>query len=177
MRSLKCDIGSAGSLLGIVIACALLVAVGMAKAESGARRDCLDQAKEGSAIEYRQNPDTCRPPKPAGQGKPTPRDSKERPSPGIAVDDLLALVKNFNPELAAAALDREAAAAKIYPAGALDDPMVNLSRDQGFRQTLLTVSQDFPLWGKRELRREVAERTRTLRGAGRVALPASSRNR
>ncbi len=47
--------------------------------------------------------------------------------------------------------------AKIYPAGALDDPTVNLTRDQGFRQTMVTVSQEFPLWGKRELRREVAE--------------------
>jgi outer membrane protein TolC len=80
------------------------------------------------------------------------------PAPFISQGEVeAALVRNFNPELAAAALDREAAVAKIYPAGALDDPMVNLSRDQGFRQTLLTVSQDFPLWGKRELRREVAE--------------------
>jgi outer membrane protein, heavy metal efflux system len=79
------------------------------------------------------------------------------PAPGATVDDLLARVRKFNPELAAAALDREAAVAKIYPAGALDDPMVNLSRDQGFRQTLFTASQEFPLWGKRDLRRGVAE--------------------
>jgi cobalt-zinc-cadmium efflux system outer membrane protein len=77
--------------------------------------------------------------------------------PGATVDELLARVRQFNPELAAAALDREAAVAKIYPAGALDDPMVNLSRDQGFRQWLITASQDFPLWGKRDLRRGVAE--------------------
>jgi outer membrane protein TolC len=76
---------------------------------------------------------------------------------GATVEDLLARVRTFNPELAAAALDREAAVARIYPAGALDDPMVSLSRDQGFRQTLATVSQDFPLWGKRRLREEVAE--------------------
>ena len=79
------------------------------------------------------------------------------PAPGATLDTLLARVRNFNPELAAAALEREAAVAKIYPAGALDDPMVNLSRDQGFRQTLLTASQDFPLWGKRDLRKAVAE--------------------
>ena len=77
--------------------------------------------------------------------------------PGATVDDLLARVRKFNPELAAAALDREAAVAKIYPAGALDDPMVNLTRDQGFRQWLYTATQDFPLWGKRDLRRGVAE--------------------
>jgi outer membrane protein TolC len=76
--------------------------------------------------------------------------------PGADVNGLLALVKNFNPNLAAAALDAEEAAAKIYPAGALDDPTVSLSRDEGFRQTMLTVSQEFPLWGKRELRRSVA---------------------
>ncbi len=79
------------------------------------------------------------------------------PAPGATVDALLARVRNFNPELAAAALEREAAVAKIYPAGALDDPMVNLTRDQGFRQTLFTASQDFPLWGKRDLRKAVAE--------------------
>jgi outer membrane protein TolC len=83
--------------------------------------------------------------------------SSAEPVPGATVDDLLARVRKFNPELAAAALDREAAVAKIYPAGALDDPMVSLSRDQGFRQWLYTASQDFPLWGKRDLRRGVAE--------------------
>jgi len=76
--------------------------------------------------------------------------------PGATVDELLTLVRQFNPEVAAAALDSEAALAKIYPAGALDDPMLNLSRDLGFRQTLVTVSQEFPLWGKRELRRAEA---------------------
>src|SRR6516225_8479790 len=83
--------------------------------------------------------------------------SSAEPVPGATVDDLLTRVRKFNPELAAAALDREAAVAKIYPAGALDDPMVSLSRDQGFRQWLITASQDFPLWGKRDLRRGVAE--------------------
>jgi len=83
--------------------------------------------------------------------------SSAEPAPGATIDDLLARVRKFNPELAAAALDREAAVAKIYPAGALDDPMVNLTRDQGFRQTLFTASQEFPLWGKRDLRHGVAE--------------------
>ena len=83
--------------------------------------------------------------------------SSAEPAPGATVDDLLARVRRFNPELAAAALDREAAVAKIYPAGALDDPMISLSRDQAFRQTLFTASQDFPLWGKRDMRRGVAE--------------------
>ena len=77
--------------------------------------------------------------------------------PGANVESLLVLVKNYNPNLAAAALDAAEAAAKIYPAGALGDPMANLFRDEGFRQTMLSVSQEFPLWGKRGLRRGVAE--------------------
>ena len=77
-------------------------------------------------------------------------------APGATVEELLDLVRNVNPDLAAAALEREEAVAKIYPAGALDDPMLNVTRDQGFRQTMITFSQDFPLWGKRELRRDVA---------------------
>lgn len=79
--------------------------------------------------------------------------------PGADVQGLLALVKNFNPNLAAAALDAEEAAAKVYPAGALGDPMVNVFRDGSFRQTFLSVSQEFSLWGKRDLRRNVAEAT------------------
>ena len=82
----------------------------------------------------------------------TPAMALEAPSPasmetmpGANVEGLLVLVKNYNPNLAAAALDAEEAAAKVYPAGALDNPMVNLSRDEGFRQTMLSVSQEFPL--------------------------------
>jgi outer membrane protein, heavy metal efflux system len=82
--------------------------------------------------------------------------SSDTPAPGATVEELLALVRTFNPDLAAAALDREQAVAKIYPAGALDDPTLNLFRDQGFRNTTLSVSQDFPLWGKREIRSNVA---------------------
>jgi len=78
------------------------------------------------------------------------------PAPGATVDDLLALVKGYNPELAAAALDSEEALAKVKPAGALDDPMINLQNDQGFRQTIYSVTQEFPLWGKRSLRQDIA---------------------
>lgn len=77
--------------------------------------------------------------------------------PGATVDELLAMARRLNPEVAAAALESEAAAAKIVRAGALDDPMINFSRDQGFRQTIVIISQEFPLWGKRDLRRGVAE--------------------
>ncbi len=63
-------------------------------------------------------------------------------APGATAEELLELVRDFNPNVAAAALDSEQAAAKIVPAGALDDPTLNLSRDQGFRQTLVSISQD-----------------------------------
>ena len=76
--------------------------------------------------------------------------------PGATLSELLALVRKFNPELAAAALDTEAAIDKIVPAGSWDDPTVSLMRDQGFRQTLFTVSQEIPLWGKLRLREDVA---------------------
>ncbi len=33
---------------------------------------------------------------------------------------------------------------------------MNLTRDQGFRQTLVSISQDIPLWGKRGTRTDVA---------------------
>ncbi len=92
--------------------------------------------------------------------EPASASSKQSDSPsppGARVEELLALVRGFNPDLAAAALDSAEALAKIAPAGALDDPTFNASRDQGFRQTLFSVSQEFPLWGKRELRTEIAE--------------------
>jgi len=79
-----------------------------------------------------------------------------RSPPGATVQELLALVRKFNPELAAAALDTEAAIAKIIPAGSLDDPTVHVTRDQGFLQTMSTISQEFPLWGKLGLRTDVA---------------------
>ncbi|HEX9461998.1 MAG TPA: TolC family protein [Alphaproteobacteria bacterium] len=78
------------------------------------------------------------------------------PPPGATVDELLALARRLNPTLAARALDSDAATAKASAAGALEDPMLNLSRDEGFRQTLTTVSQAFPLWGKRGLARSIA---------------------
>ena len=149
-------VGSVGGrsfyVLGAGIACTLLVAGGVAKA--GAKRDCLDPAKDGPAMVYRQGSEPCK----ARTPSPPRRQTANNPAdlPGATVDELLIRVRNFNPQVAAAALDREAAVARIYPAGALDDPMLNLSRDQGFRQTLLTVSQEFPLWGKQEVRREVA---------------------
>src|SRR5581483_5466822 len=77
-------------------------------------------------------------------------------APGATIDELLALGRRLNPGLAARALDSEAALAKASAAGRLEDPMLNVSRDEGFRQTLATVTQTFPLWGKRDLARSIA---------------------
>jgi outer membrane protein TolC len=96
-----------------------------------------------------------------GAPPPTSAQASDPAQLGSNVKALLDRVRNFNPELAAAALDSEEAVAKIVPAGALDDPMINLTRDQGFRQTIFSVSQDFPLWGKRTLREDVARATAT----------------
>ena len=89
----------------------------------------------------------------------TPVLAAEVPStpPGARVEELLALVRRFNPELVAAALDSEEALAKVPAAGSLDDPTLNFTRDQGFRQTTFSASQEFALWGKRTLRTQIAE--------------------
>jgi outer membrane protein TolC len=93
----------------------------------------------------------------SGQVRAASKQAETQALTGTRVEELLALVRNFNPELAAAALDSEEAVAKVASAGALDDPTLNLGRDQGFRQTTFSASQEFPLWGKRKLRSEIAE--------------------
>ncbi len=80
---------------------------------------------------------------------------------GATVDGLLAAGRQLSPALRAAALDTEAAAAKASGADALDDPMISDSyqyyKDPGvFSAHTVTISQSFPLWGKRSLRREAA---------------------
>jgi len=146
-----------GSVMLMLAGCSVLVGVGSAAAESGAKRGCQDRVGTSPSLEIGQNPGPCTRLRPGKSGPREQSPKKTSDLPGATAEDLLARVRIFNPELAAAALDREAAVAKIYPAGAFDDPTVNVTRDQGFRQTMVTVSQEFPLWGKRELRREVAE--------------------
>ncbi len=80
---------------------------------------------------------------------------------GATVDGLLAAGRHLSPALRAAALDTLAAAAKASGAGALDDPTISDSyqnhKDPGvFSAHTVMVTQSFPLWGKRDLRREAA---------------------
>ncbi len=79
----------------------------------------------------------------------------------LSVEDLLAAGQRLSPSLRASALETAAAAAKAEGADALDDPTITdiyeFYRDPGtFSGHAIMVSQAFPLWGKRDLRREAA---------------------
>ncbi|MBF0184024.1 MAG: TolC family protein [Magnetococcales bacterium] len=85
---------------------------------------------------------------------------------GANVEELLAIARQMNPDLAAAALDAEAAAARTAAADALPDPKLQLTLDEigknraGWPGRVATskyiLQQEIPFWGKRALRREVA---------------------
>ena len=80
---------------------------------------------------------------------------------GASVDGLLAAGRSLSPALRAAALDTEAASAKAGGADALDDPTITDNytyyKDPGvFSAHTMMLSQAFPLWGKRSLRRQAA---------------------
>lgn len=80
---------------------------------------------------------------------------------GATVDGLLAVSRQLSPSLRAAALDTAAAAAKAEGADALDDPILSDSyqyyrNPNTFSGHAVMVTQAFPLWGKRSLRRAAA---------------------
>jgi cobalt-zinc-cadmium efflux system outer membrane protein len=80
---------------------------------------------------------------------------------GATVHGMLATGRQLSPALRAAALDTAAASAKAGGAAALDDPTISDSysyyRDPGvFSGHSVMVTQAYPLWGKRSLRREAA---------------------
>jgi len=81
---------------------------------------------------------------------------------GGNLQGLLAAGRELSPALRAAALESEAAAARASGAGALDDPVISDSyqyyKDPGvFSAHTVMITQAFPLWGKRSLRREAAQ--------------------
>ena len=91
---------------------------------------------------------------------------------GTNVQGLLEHARAQNPELAAMRLEAEAAAQRVQPAGALPDPVLrvelmnvnNYGNDAGFNllpsrvgETKYTLMQMLPAWGKRDLRRDVAD--------------------
>lgn len=80
---------------------------------------------------------------------------------GATIEGLRAAGRQLSPALRAAALDTEAASAKAGGADALDDPTITDSytyyKDPGvFSAHSVMVSQSFPIWGKRSLRRQAA---------------------
>ena len=85
-------------------------------------------------------------------------------TPGSTVGELIALARQLSPELAAAALNAEAAVARITSAGALPDPTGRITTDNldqrnvsmNGRTTQYRLMQEFPLWGKLDLKREIA---------------------
>ncbi|MCX7176499.1 MAG: TolC family protein [Proteobacteria bacterium] len=91
---------------------------------------------------------------------------------GRTVDGLLAYAKERNPEYAAMRLEAEAAQERVYPAGALPDPILRteLQNITNFGSdakpnllpgrvggTKYTLIQAVPFWGKRDLKRAAAE--------------------
>jgi len=98
---------------------------------------------------------------------------------GEDLDGLLAHARTQNPELALMRAEADAAAQRVQAAGALPDPLLrvelmnvnNYGNEAGFNllpnkvgETKYTVMQMFPWWGKRDLRRDIAEAD--LRQAG-----------
>jgi cobalt-zinc-cadmium efflux system outer membrane protein len=89
------------------------------------------------------------------------------PLPGADVASVRDWLIANNPELQAMQAEADAAQARIYPAGALPDPMASIEWQEidPDRPTLLPanvgsttygVKQAFPLWGKRALARDIA---------------------
>ncbi len=91
----------------------------------------------------------------------------QSPLPGADVASIRMWLMANNPDLQAMQAEAEAARARIYPAGALPDPMASMELQEidPDRPTLLPnnvgsttyrLKQPIPLWGKRGLAREIA---------------------
>lgn len=102
----------------------------------------------------------------------TVRAESASPRLGANVESLLDYAKARNPEYAAMRLEAEAARERVYPSGALPDPVfrtelrdvTNEGRDASANllpsrigSAKYTLIQPLPFWGKRDLKREAAE--------------------
>ncbi|MDN3563544.1 TolC family protein [Paeniroseomonas aquatica] len=83
--------------------------------------------------------------------------------PGATLDSVLAIARQLSPELAARGMDTAAAQARVAIAGSLPDPTIqvmsdDVDRTSGSRPNKMIYSfqQEIPLWGRRDLRRQVA---------------------
>jgi outer membrane protein TolC len=93
------------------------------------------------------------------------------PVPGASVESLLAYAQQHNPEVAAMGYEAQAADERIVPAGALPDPrfratLQDITRMGTQNPTLLPARtgqtaylwmQELPWFGKRDLKREIAQ--------------------
>src|SRR3954452_10210732 len=93
----------------------------------------------------------------------TSASAQEGGLPGATAASVLELGRQLSPELRAMALERDAAAARADAAGRLDDPVFRAMSDEVDRTSgprinkmYLSVEQEFPLWGKRDLQRSAA---------------------
>ena len=91
--------------------------------------------------------------------------------PGADVERLLAIAREANPEYAGMRYEAQAAAERVTPAGALPDPrfrteLMDITKGGEQNPALLpsnvgstryTLMQDLPWFGKRDLKREIAE--------------------
>ena len=90
---------------------------------------------------------------------------------GQSLESLLAFARSHNPELAAQRYEADAAQERITPAGALPDPklrteLMDITQSGSQNATLspsrtgstrYTLTQEIPWFGKRDLKREIAE--------------------
>ena len=83
--------------------------------------------------------------------------------PGATLESVLGVARQLSPELAARALDADAARARVGIAGSLPDPTVRVMSDEmprssGRRENMMIYSfeQEIPLGGRRDLRRQAA---------------------
>ena len=91
---------------------------------------------------------------------------------GKTVESLLDYAKAHNPEYAAMRLEAEAIGERVYPAGALPDPVLRVEMENVTNygsnagpnilpgrvgDTKYTLMQALPFWGKRDLKRAAAE--------------------
>jgi cobalt-zinc-cadmium efflux system outer membrane protein len=83
--------------------------------------------------------------------------------PGDSLEGVLFIARRLSPELAARALEVEAAQARVTIAGSWDDPTLRVTSDEidrtsGPRQNKMihSVEQEIPLWGKRDLKEDAA---------------------
>lgn len=98
----------------------------------------------------------------AAQTRPVPSTPGES-RPGASLESVLVIARQLSPELTARGLETAAAQARVTIAGALPDPQIqvmsdDIDRDRGPRPNKMIYSfqQEIPLWGRRDLRREIA---------------------